>query len=480
MKKFHWYTLAFFAIIYCLISLVNHYNFRTYGLDLGIETNAAYDYAHFGFNECTIMYPHLNNFLSDHFSVTLIFISPIIYLFGTYGLLIAQIAALLTGGWGIFKYVMKKTGKLFIANLALIHFLGFWGIFSALLFDYHNNVIGAMAVPWLFYFIECRKIKPAIAAFCIIILSKENMALWAFFLCTGMLFIYRRDKQLRMLLIILSGMSAVYFLTVMFVIIPALANPGHGYSHLQFQSLGTTFGEMLRKMISEPGIIIDLHFKTHSVDPMLQGIKFELHKYILLAGGITLLYRPIYAWMLLPVYAQKLFNDDPAKWGVGYHYNIEFAPILTIVVIEFINAFSKNEKFQKTGISVFVLSTLISTASIMDRNHSLNYNYTNVRFYQKKDYLTKFDRKKIQDFIDSVPDDVSVSASMSVAPHLTFRKDIYTLPDISTADYIVILKDGNYYPLNTKQTERLMDSLSTDNKYETFVNDEWLFAIKRK
>src|SRR4051812_37416311 len=141
MKKLHWWTIALFAVIYSLISLVNHYNFRTYAYDLGLETNAAFDYAHLRVNDCMLMKPYYTNYLSDHFSVDLIFISPVIYLFGTYGLLVAQIAALILGGIGIYRYVLQRTGNMFLANMAMLHFYLFWGMLNALQFDFHNNVI---------------------------------------------------------------------------------------------------------------------------------------------------------------------------------------------------------------------------------------------------------------------------------------------------------------------------------------------------
>ena len=80
-----------FFVLYALISLLNHYFFRTYALDLGLYTNALYDYAHFRFNYSEVFKDHLENLLSDHFDLFLMLVSPFYYLFGTYTLLIVQI-----------------------------------------------------------------------------------------------------------------------------------------------------------------------------------------------------------------------------------------------------------------------------------------------------------------------------------------------------------------------------------------------------
>ena len=62
-------TVVFFAVVYSLLSLVNHYNFRTYAYDLGLMNNALYDYSHFQFNNATLLQPELKNYLSEHFEL---------------------------------------------------------------------------------------------------------------------------------------------------------------------------------------------------------------------------------------------------------------------------------------------------------------------------------------------------------------------------------------------------------------------------
>ena len=146
-------TLIFFGLLYASISLVNHYNFRTYAYDLGLVNNAIYDYAHFRWNDCMLMQPQFKNILEDHFTLLQVLFSPLYYLFGTYTMLVVQILSVLLGAVGIYKFFSIRNTASF-ALVAMVHFLTAWGIFSALAFDYHDNVIGAMAVPWLFYYFK--------------------------------------------------------------------------------------------------------------------------------------------------------------------------------------------------------------------------------------------------------------------------------------------------------------------------------------
>ena len=82
--KNNWLILVFvfFGSVFASISFINHFNFRTYGWDLGINQNAIFDYAHFRWNDCMIMQPSFDNVLADHFSLYPILVSPYYFLAG--------------------------------------------------------------------------------------------------------------------------------------------------------------------------------------------------------------------------------------------------------------------------------------------------------------------------------------------------------------------------------------------------------------
>ena len=141
------FTLA--GVVYCLISLVNHYVFKTYTLDLGLYTHAMYDYAHFRFDDCSMFKDVPQNILSDHFDLYLLLLSPLVYVFGTYTLLIVQIVGVLLGGWGIYKLIGLYTDDDWMPILATAVFFFSFGIIQALGYDYHSNVLTAMMLPWL-------------------------------------------------------------------------------------------------------------------------------------------------------------------------------------------------------------------------------------------------------------------------------------------------------------------------------------------
>ncbi|MCC7317875.1 MAG: DUF2079 domain-containing protein, partial [Bacteroidales bacterium] len=80
-----------FALLYALVSLVNHYFFRTYALDLGLYNHAAFKYTHFQLADSLMIKEYSEPMLGGHFDLYLILFSPFIYVFGSYTLLIVQI-----------------------------------------------------------------------------------------------------------------------------------------------------------------------------------------------------------------------------------------------------------------------------------------------------------------------------------------------------------------------------------------------------
>jgi hypothetical protein len=121
--------MGFFALVYGLIAFVNHYCFRTFALDLGVYTNALYDYAHGKWNDATLFKEQPRNLLSDHLDFTLIFLGPISHLLGQYTLQFAQICFVLLGGLGIYKFLLEKNVNSTLAFIGALHFFFvFWDI----------------------------------------------------------------------------------------------------------------------------------------------------------------------------------------------------------------------------------------------------------------------------------------------------------------------------------------------------------------
>lgn len=475
--RFLWISLSIFAVLYALVSLVNHYCFRTYTLDLGLYTNALYDYSHFQWNDSTVFKEVPENLLADHFDLYLVIFSPLSWIFGSYTLLIVQIAAVLFGGVGIYRYfgIQDVSGR--TSKAALIFFLLFFGIFSALSFDYHSNVVAAMLVPWFFYAFRKRNFRVALLWLLAILISKENMSLWTAFIVLGLLCESFRNKEARSFLLLCFGISVGWFLLVTGWIMPALAASGR-YAHFDYAVLGKNAGEAIRHLLEHPLDSLKVLFTNHNEKEHGDWVKVEFHVIILVAGGWLLLRKPQYLLMLVPLYFQKLFHDDVAMWGIDQQYAIEFAPILTIGAF---NAILSADKLRARKILTILvlLGGLISTVRVMD--HTIAYTQkARIRIYKKAHYEREFNISVVYKKLGLIPENAVVSAQSALLPHLAWRDQIYQFPIVKNAAFLVYSPKDNPYPLDTIEFKKQIDSIWQTGRWQIRVENPELVILQRK
>ncbi len=458
-KIVFWSCIAVFAALYSSISLVNHYNFRTFAWDLGIFNNAIYDYSKFQLNDNPLLSPRFSNILADHFTVLHIFMAPFRYIFGTYTLLIFQIASVLFGSVGVYKF-FKDQGRTFeLSLLRLLFFLSFWGVYSALAFDYHDNVLSTAFIPWLFVAAQKRNWRSyGLWAF-LIIISKENMILWLLFIALGLAIIYPKDKKKHLLLALVSLVS---FVLIVKVLMPAMANEGREYLHFKYPALGGTMGDAIKTIISSPKLVFSLLFENHLHTPEAAFIKGELYFMLILSGLLLLIRKPAFLLMLLPIIGQKVFSNDIGKWGINYHYSVEFAPILALgafwVLYECHGFWSFNTKWSARvllGIS-FLAGIITLDASVRT---SKWYNLENQKFTDSRHYKRSFDVAEAYRILDLIPKTAAVSSHSIFASHLAFREDIYQFPVVNNADYIILRNGDQTYPQSQDQFQQSLSEL---------------------
>ncbi|MBI4929121.1 MAG: DUF2079 domain-containing protein [Bacteroidetes bacterium] len=473
-------TVIFFAVIYSLLSLVNHYNFRTYAYDLGLMNNAMYDYAHFRFNNCTLIQPELKNYLSEHFEIFIMLLSPFSYMFGTYTLLIFQITFVLFGGFGVYKYIKEISSSDRISFLAQLHFYFFYGIFSALNFDFHNNVIGAMFVPWFFYFFHLRKWRWAVLFFVFQISTKENMPLWMAFVCAGISLLYWKEKPLRWIAFSFSIMAFAYFILVVKFVMPALANDGEAYVQIRsnYSVLGANMSEVMTTFFTKPVYVFKLFFLNQTSNYLGDYQKMESWIFVLLSGAILFLFRPQFMVMLMPIFVQKMFHNDFLKWGLADHYSVEFAPICSIGAFYVIGKLY-DEKWKTYLAYGFAFLSLVMSIRSFDRSYTY-FDRDRHRIYQIRHYKKDYDVPEANNALKLIPGDAKVSAQSSFIPHLAFRDYIYQFPVVNDADYVIFSYEENPYPLSKQSFVVQATMLMNADEWKKIYEKNEMVILKRK
>lgn len=461
------------GIVYALISLVNHYLFKTYSLDLGLYTHFMYEYAHFRMPDLFMLDRAPAPALSDHFDLYLVLLSPLVYVFGSWTLLIVQIAAGLLGGWGVYRLISLYTEDDWLPILATAMLFFSFGVIQPFAFDYHSNVLSAMILPWLLYYVKKRKFGVASLFVVLFVIGKENMSLWLFFIVTGLMWDYRKDRKTLWHLVAYSVFSVAYFLIVNMVLMPKLGGSGGGFA--RYAHLGDSYLDIAKNLLAHPLESVGLLSANTMGYPQYDGIKEEFYYCILASGAILILLKPNYLWMLIPLVGQKMLAVDPMFWGISFQYSVEFMPVL--VVTSFVVILKlRHGVFRVVLASALLISTILTTFYTLNVPKAYVH-VDHIRIYQGWHYRQiQFDTHFARRLINEIPEDAYVCAASMFVPHLALRdyvEDFVWCKDTG-ADYVLITEP--YFNCQRKGEP----VFGNRDEFEVLETDGTVYLLKRK
>ena len=458
------------GVVYALISLVNHYLFKTYALDLGLYTHAMYDYAHFRIDDCSMFLPNPQSILSAHFDLYLIILSPLVYVFGTYTLLIVQIAAVLLGGWGVYKLIGLYTDDDWLPILATATFFFSFGIIHPFGFDYHSNVVATMMMPWMLYYLKKGRYGLSALFAILLVMGKENLSLWLIFIALGLMWDYRKDKKALWYLTGCALFATAYFIVVNMLILPQMGARGI----MRYEYLGNNYLEIAKNLLTHPSEAIKILFTNTLGKPHYDGIKEEFYICALLTGMVFTLLKPNYLFMLIPLIAQKMLSAERMFWGVSLQYSVEFMPVLVVssylVILRL-----KRQLPQWILAGALLLSTLLTTFYTVGVPKSFilvdQLCIYQDRHYEQHDFDVRYARKLIR----QIPDDAFVCAETMFVPHLALRPQIedFLKSKNTGAEYVLITKPCFEY------REYGVPQFGNRDEFEVVDTDGTVFLLKR-
>ena len=82
--------------------------------------------------------------------------------------------------------------------------------------------------------------------------------------------------------------------------------------------------------------------------------------------------------------------------------------------------------------------------------------------------------------LGTIPAEARVSASTQLVPHLAFRESIYQFPVVNDAEYIVLLKEGDTYPLQKEDYFSKVDKYSNSPGWEKIYEGNSTLVFRKK
>src|SRR3989449_931827 len=182
-RRLHWrsvdvlpFVLALIAAIaYGSISVYRHNVFASGAFDLGVQDQTVWGYRRLEIIPNTV--EMIRNLLGDHFHPILMTIAPLYWIWDDVRvLLIVQAGMFAAGGVPIFWWARRQLGVL-PAIVFEIAYLAFWGVLSAVGYDFYHIAFAVPAGSFCLYALLTKNNRLLWAMVALGLLTRENIAL---------------------------------------------------------------------------------------------------------------------------------------------------------------------------------------------------------------------------------------------------------------------------------------------------------------
>lgn len=378
--------VAVLAGLYSALALRRHITFHTAGWDLGIFEQAIRNYAALRPPIAILKGPDFN-LLGDHFHPILMLIAPVYAVFPTAEtLLVAQALLFAVAAFPLVRWAQRSLGGRTAIAVGVIYGFSF-GIASALGFDFHEI---AFAVPLIGFSLSALgqgRLRSAAAFALPLILVKEDLGITVVAVI-GLLIFLRGARKLG-IVVALIGVTATAI--EIGIILPAINTVGD-YSYLGrisghplLEVIGTSVGEKALTLVATLAI-----------------------------GGFVALRSPI-ALVAVPTLIWRFVSNDANYWGTDYHYSAILMPVMVAAMIDVLVRMRRDRT--RRARPVVLAAALIATAVLLP-SHPLA-DLATVALWSSNPRAAA-----VNTALAKIPDNVTVSASDNLIPHLTSRDEV--------------------------------------------------------
>ena len=422
-----------YVALFLTLSLLRFANFRASSFDTAIFSQTIWLLSKFKAPHSTI---RGMNLFGDHMAPMLFFLVPFYWIKGNIpALLTVQTLAL---GLGALPLYLLARDKLESRGLALAVGAAFL-IYPALehmnLFDFHPETIGLTLLLFAFLAID-RKRTGWFYVCCIgAAICKEDMALAVLVLGIIVYFLY--DKRAG---IIVTVGSALYFLVMVFALIPMLGQAGYQYSG-RLGQFGKTPLEAAKNFFLHP-------MRTLNVLATRENLRYILD--LLLPVAFLSLFAPVYLLPAIPAFAINIISSFQHQHTILNQYTAGIIPFIFIAAVFGLRKIKNwaDGSFRPKLVlgslaAVIVLCSL--TGNFYYSPSPLSGNW-NTHLYTSDHHIDT-----INEGLSKIPRDAPVSAQVFLLAKLSEREKLYMFPN-PFIDYV----DKKYYDSLDEGVQRII------------------------
>lgn len=411
------FTIGYFTVLRQKV-------FYTANFDFGIFAQMFEYMKHTGLPNTTTERNYLLSHFGVHFSPIYYLLLPGYMIFSVPEyLLVVQALAVAAGVFAVYGICRRLELSPMVTAVFLLLYTFFPSLTNGCFFDFHENKFLTILILWAVYFMLGRKSWPFYLFCFLILMVKEDAAIYVATLGLFLL-INRRDYKRGFTVL---GMSIVYFLAAISIV--GMLGDGVMVSRLENYFLPGTEGaggflSVIRTCFFNIGYLIQQVF-TEEKFPFLLWMLVPVMFTPLLNKKVSTLV------LLIPMLVINLMSNYQYQYHIGYQYTFGVAAlVLTAAILTIRQMTPEKRRFVLTAslVSCLVLTFSLNYPKI--QNVTSNYK-SNQKVFQAT-----------EECLDRIPDDAEITATTFLIPHLTNHKTVYMFPNYYNeseyTDYLVI------------------------------------------
>lgn len=446
--------IAGFIILAIFLAFRQHAAFRTNLYDLGSYTHLIWNIAHGRFFE-TSLGPA--NYLTNHFSLLLVIVAPLFYIWPDPRLLIAVQQIILACAIIPAYLILRKPYPRLAPALVLIF------VCSPLLHqtsaaEFHGIMLAVPFLSWAFYALYLRRTWSLVIPLALALLAREDVGIYV---ASFGLFLLLFRKGQRLLGAGLIALGGLWLVAIINWVMPAL---GRAYNHFRvFSALGSSMPEIAGNALKDPGRIVSLMLTASKLKALL-GLLAPL-------AGLPLLALD-YAVLWLPITGVYLISNAT---GSGLLNSWRVAPLLPLLWGSIAVLVTRlRPRWAVAALIVLSVTTAIGFVIFSPFPGGGAYDET---LYQIDEHA-----RIGEEIVAGLPADAYVAAQNNLAAHLATRQQIRLFPRFDRArppDLIVLdEKAADRYPMSPDEYASALSNLQTDPGFAITHEQDGYFVFK--
>ncbi|HEY6729310.1 MAG TPA: DUF2079 domain-containing protein [Polyangiaceae bacterium] len=461
-----------FGVTMSVHAVQQHYQLKTYSWDLGIFDNMMYNLLRGHWFKASPVLGAEGSHIQYHATFGAYLFLPIYALWQRpETLIVIQAAFVAAGAIPLYAIAKLRLGGNWLPLLFVYVYLVHAPLHSPLFYDFHFLTFSPAFVFTVIYLYERGKTWSLVVAWLIAISLREEVSATLGTCALYYLLIGRRPRWA-----LFGGCaSAIYFVVVKFVIMPAHGQAGESFAWI-FQGLiapgDTGFAGVLRTLLTSPVFAFSQVFTAQKFEYLLRTL-----------GPVLLLpVRRQLVWiMCLPAFIFTLLSTGYQPMiEAHFQYTSNWTPYVILGSIFCLEGWRRSHhewiRFAAALPALWVSATLFSyNFGAIFQHHTFVGGFHQVEFTLTPAHRQTY--RELMNLVRQIPPTASVAACELLVPHVSTRENAYTLNRTGAggADYLLCEVDW----LGRPPVKGFMTT-ALDSKAYSFVGRSGAFAMWRK